>query len=55
MPFISSFLSESMPNGQQPLAGDTDLISWSEEAITKLVAALRGEESSPEVLAQLYE
>lgn len=56
MPFISSFLSESMPmsNGQQPLAGDTDFISSSDGDIPKLVAALRDEES-PEVRARLYE
>ncbi|KAG2749886.1 hypothetical protein P692DRAFT_20873502 [Suillus brevipes Sb2] len=51
----SESMSMPMPNGQQPLASDTDLISWAEEDLTKLVAALRGEESSPEVLAQLYE
>ncbi|KAG2738630.1 hypothetical protein P692DRAFT_20882448 [Suillus brevipes Sb2] len=35
-----------MGNGHQPLAGDADFISWSQENISDLVATLRGDESS---------
>jgi hypothetical protein len=42
-------------DGHQPLPGDTDFALWSEQDITNMVAALRGDESSPEVRAQLEE